>query len=74
MSFYSTTNGEDCEFLSGSLKTVENFVNSSLVLNGNTSKATFKAIEYVTKHEKQANVKRKLLTEKTKNIQIEPNK
>ena len=49
MSFYSAANGEDCEILSDSQKTGENFVNTSLVLIEDTSKAMFKATENGTK-------------------------
>ena len=65
MSLYSAANGEDCEILSGSQKTVENFVNTSLVLNEDTSKTTFKATENVTKLETQVNVKQKETTKET---------
>ena len=65
MSFYFATSGEDCEILSGSQKTAENFVNTSLVINEHTSKAMLKATENVTKLEKQANVKRKKTIEET---------
>ena len=65
MSFYSAANGEDCEILSGSQKTEENFVNTSLVLNEDTSKAMFKATENVTKLETQANVKQEKTTKET---------